>query len=225
MFTRNLCFLNWSMSHNDYGATEESWNYLTHAFGFVISFIGFVYLTILSFSHQNVLYLVSAVVFGLSMMSLYGASALYHNSRSPKTRQLLQLLDHSSISILIAGTYTPVTLLVLHSTYGYILLAIIWFLAFVGIALELFLIKRIKWLSLTIYLVMGWLSLTAIRPLVQNLSTGGTTNLILGGLSYSIGVIFYVWKKLPFNHAIWHLFVLGGTAAHFFMIAGVYTKF
>lgn len=208
-----------------YSHNEEFWNFLTHAFGLALSTIGLFYLVVASFFFDSFLYLLSAIVFGFSMIALYGSSMLYHRFRSPKLKQLFRLFDHSSIYILIAGTYTPVTLIVLSNTLGYVLLAVVWLLAFVGVVLELFLLQRIQWLSLLIYLGMGWLSIVAIRPMLNNMSNLGDWGLIAGGSFYSVGVIFYVWKSLPFNHAIWHVFVLLGTASHFFMVASFYGDF
>lgn len=208
-----------------YSHNEEFWNFLTHAFGLALSTIGLFYLVVASFFFDSFLYLFSAIVFGFSMIALYGSSMLYHRFRSPKLKQLFRLFDHSSIYILIAGTYTPVTLIVLSNTLGYVLLAVVWLLAFVGVVLELFLLQRIQWLSLLIYLGMGWLSIVAIRPMLNNMSNLGDWGLIAGGSFYSVGVIFYVWKSLPFNHAIWHVFVLLGTASHFFMVASFYGDF
>lgn len=208
-----------------YSRNEEFWNFLTHAFGLFLATIGLIYLVVLSFFHDSFLYPFCAIVFGSSMIALYGSSMFYHRLRSPKLKQLFRLLDHTAIYFLIAGSYTPVTLIVLANPLGYFLFAVIWFLAFAGMILELFWLQRIQWLSLFIYLGMGWLSLVAVRPMLDRMSDLGNWGLIAGGLFYSVGVIFYIWKQLPFNHAIWHLFVLLGTASHFLMIASFYGDF
>lgn len=197
---------------------------MTHAVGSFLSLLGLAILLYLSYGRINSLYAISAVIFGLSMFSLYSASALYHYVRSPLLKQLFRLIDHSSIYILIAGTYTPVTLLAIHNILGYILLSVIWLLAFAGIILELSVISYNKWISVSFYLLMGWLALVATKALLQNLSVLGIFGLFAGGVAYSVGVIFYVWHTFPFNHAIWHFFVLAGTFFHFIMIYSIYTN-
>lgn len=152
------------------------------------------------------------------MILLFLSSTLYHSFQNPGVRKVFKTLDHCSIYLLIAGTYTPFLLVTMRGALGWILFAVIWGLALVGIVIKVALGPGYKKFSVVTYLVMGWLVLFASKELFANLSIGGVYWLVAGGVIYTSGVVFYLWKRLPFNHAIWHLFVLAGSVCHFFAI-------
>ncbi len=192
---------------------EEVASLLTHALGVLLSVMGLALM--LWISNGDTLKILASAVFGVSLVLLYSLSTLYHYSTSPQSKHLFQKLDHACIYILIAGSYTPVTLITLRGVVGWWLFGIVWALAIIGVMVKL-LSKRKKhhWISTTLYLAMGWLILFAIKPLNQALPSAGVWLLVAGGFSYSFGIVFYAWNKLPYNHAIWHLFVLGGSICH-----------
>ncbi len=148
---------------------------------------------------------------------LYSASTLYHAVPHPKAKRVLRMLDHIGIFLLIAGTYTPFTLIALRGAWGWSLFGVVWTLAAIGIVLELRQIRRRGWL-VALYVGMGWVGVAAVGPLLASLSSTGLWLLLGGGVSYTLGVPFYLWHRLPYNHAIWHLFVLGGSVLHFFAV-------
>ena len=161
---------------------------------------------------------VAASVYGASMVLLYLASALYHGARTPRAKSVLHLLDHAAIYLLIAGTYTPFTLVSLRGPWGWSLFGVIWALAAGGVALTLFPLARLRRAPVPIYLGMGWIVVVAIPPLLRAVGTAGVACLGAGGLLDTVGVVFYGWKSLRFNYAVWHLFVLGGSACHFIAV-------
>jgi hemolysin III len=192
---------------------EEVASLLTHAMGVVFSVAALVMMLILA--NGEPLKVISAVVFGSSLILLYAASTLYHLFTSLRWKSHLQKLDHACIYVLIAGSYTPITLVTLPRVSGWWLFGVVWALAICGIYVKTFWkAKRNHWISTTLYLAMGWLILFALGPLVRNLPMAGVWWLVAGGFTYSFGIIFYKWDRLPFNHAIWHLFVLGGSVCH-----------
>ena len=158
------------------------------------------------------------MVFAITITLLYSASTLYHSAQDPKLRARLKILDHACIYLLIAGTYTPFTLVTLHGKWGWTLFGMVWGIAVAGIIIETLTGQKYKKLSLALYLGMGWLIIVAIKPLFLGIPAGGLVLLGSGGLCYTLGVIFYVWKSLFCSHAIWHLFVLGGSVLHFFAV-------
>ena len=169
-------------------------------------------------AHADLLSVTSFSIYGASMILLYLASTLYHAIPFQRAKRALKTFDHCAIYLLIAGTYTPFLLIALRTPFAMTLMAVIWGIALIGIVIKIVFVYRFKRLSLATYLTMGWLSLIALYPLATSLATGGLVLLALGGVLYSVGVIFYVNKRIPYNHAIWHLFVLGGTVCHFFAI-------
>lgn len=192
---------------------EEVASLVTHAVGVVLSIVGLA--TMLMLSGGEPLKLISAVVFGVSLILLYTSSTLYHFFTAPRWKALFQSLDHACIYLLIAGSYTPITLITLRGVTGWWLFGTVWVLAIVGVLIKtLRKGKKDHWLSTTLYLAMGWLILFAMGPLTRNLPMAGVWWLVAGGFTYSFGIVFYAWRRLPFNHAIWHLFVLGGSACH-----------
>lgn len=206
-------------SPSEYSAKEELANTLTHAFGMVLSIVGLVLLLIKSTAHNaDALTLTSMGIYGSSMIVLFLASTLYHAIPYQRAKRALKTFDHCAIYLLIAGSYTPFLLVSLRTPLAFGLMAVIWGIALFGIIMKLAFVYRFKRLSLVTYLAMGWLSLIVIYQLAMNLSVGGLTLLAAGGVIYSLGVIFYVAKRIPYNHAIWHGFVLAGCACHFFAI-------
>jgi len=158
---------------------------------------------------------VAAWIFGSTLVLLYGASTVYHSLTTPRLKGFFQILDHACIYLLIAGSYTPITLVALQGAWGWSLFGIIWFLAIAGVLLKSMMRsdRENKW-STGLYLLMGWLVVIAARPLLDSVSPPGIAWLVAGGLCYSLGVVFFAWRTLPFNHAIWHLFVLAGSICH-----------
>ena len=201
-----------------YPRKEEILNVITHFTGFILSLAGLYFLTVKAVKYNDIWLITGFTIFGISMVLLYLASSLYHMSKRRKTREKLNILDHAAIYILIAGTYTPFCLIPLRGVTGWILFATTWALAITGVILKLFFTGKYDFLSTIAYVVMGWIVVFAIKPLINSLSPEALFYLFLGGASYTIGAGFYLWKKLSFNHAILHLFVLGGTFFFFFAV-------
>lgn len=197
---------------------EELANSITHGIGVVLSIVGFFFLMYYTQDQPDLKRLIAAIVYGSSLVLLYSASTLYHSIPHYKTKKVMRVFDHVSIYLLIAGSYTPFALLVLNSEMGDFILYVIWGFALVGSIFKIFFTGKFDKLSTFLYLVMGWLAIIAIEPLIENLPTTGMLLLGLGGLLYTVGTVFYLWNRLKYNHAIWHVFVLGGSAAHFFSI-------
>jgi len=203
----------------EYSAKEEFANTLTHALGMVLSIIGLVLLLLKSTENNaDPLTITSMSIYGSSMIVLFLASTLYHAIPYKRAKRALKTFDHCAIYLLIAGSYTPFLLVSLRTPLAIGLMVVIWSIALFGIIMKLAFVYRFKKLSLVTYLTMGWLSLIVIYQLAMNLSVEGLTLLAAGGVIYSLGVIFYVAKRIPYNHAIWHGFVLAGCACHFFAI-------
>ena len=192
---------------------EEVASLVTHAAGVVFSIVALISMLLLSAGEP--LKIVSAVVFGSSLVLLYSSSTLYHFFTSARWKARFQAVDHACIYLLIAGSYTPITLITLRGPSGWWLFGTVWSLAILGVLVKFLRTgKRDHWISTTLYLAMGWLILFAFGPLVRELPGAGVWWLVAGGFTYSFGIVFYAWKRLPFNHAIWHLFVLGGSVCH-----------
>ena len=189
-------------------------NSVTHGFGALLSVSALVILIIYSSIDNNTLKIVSSIIYGSSLVAMYSASTLYHSLRSLRLKHYLRILDHSTIYLLIAGSYTPFLLITLHGPWGWSLFGVVWSIAIAGIVFKLFFVHRFELLSTFLYLAMGWLVVIAAKPLWEALPGTALIWLALGGLSYTGGVVFYVWKR-PFSHTIWHLFVLAGSAFHF----------
>ncbi|MEE9912615.1 MAG: hemolysin III family protein [Deltaproteobacteria bacterium] len=197
---------------------EELLNSITHGAGILLSIAALVLLIVFSSTYGSTGHVVSCTIFGVTLILLYTASTLYHGIQKPHLKRVCKIFDHSCIYLLIAGTYTPFLLVTLRGVLGWTMFGVIWFLAVSGVVLKIFFVQRFKIISTIAYVLMGWIIVFAIKPLADALSSGGLVWLIAGGLAYTLGVIFYAWKKLPFNHAIWHLFVLTGSVCHFFAI-------
>ncbi len=198
---------------------EEVANTLSHGFGLLLSVIGLIVLVILASYKNDIWYIASAVIYGLSLICLYAASTLYHVTTSPELKLKLRLVDHCCIYLLIAGTYTPFTLIALNGTFGNTLFIIVWAFAVIGILIKIFLHDRIPAASVISYLVMGWIGIIAVQPLYNTLGLSPIALVVAGGLTYTLGTVFYGWHSLKHHHAIWHLFVLGGSICHFIAIA------
>lgn len=201
-----------------YPPAEEKLNILSHGLGFVLSILALVLLIVKAIRFGGQEHLVSFSIFGASMVLLYAASTFYHSAKAHRLRIRLNIIDHAAIYILIAGTYTPYALVTLNGSNGLTILWIIWGMAIAGVILKLFYAGRFQLLSTIMYVAMGWLIIFAINPLIDNLSTAGLWWLIGGGISYTIGAILFMQNRLPYNHAIFHIFVLLGTFAHFISI-------
>jgi hemolysin III len=196
---------------------EEIANSVTHGVGALLAVAGVTVLVTLAAVRGTAWHVVGCSVFGGSLVLLYLASTLYHAIPAPRAKRVLQALDHAGILFLIAGTYTPFTLVTLRGPWGWTLFGIVWGLALLGVALEL-LAPRRRVLAVALYLLMGWTAVIAMRPLMAGMAAGGIRLLVLGGLAYTLGVTFYAWRRLPYHHALWHGFVLLGSAAHFFAV-------
>lgn len=197
---------------------EEVINSLTHGIGAVLSVVGLIVLLLVSADAGDPWRIVSFSVYGISMVALYLSSTLYHGFRDEKKRELFKLFDHCAIYLLIAGSYTPFLLVSIRGPVGWLLFALVWGLAVFGITLKIKYRNRFSVLRVATYVVMGWLALFAGNELTESMASGGFMLLLVGGLVYTVGVIFYVFHQIPYNHAIWHLFVLGGSTCHYFAI-------
>lgn len=192
---------------------EEIASLVTHAAGILFSITSLVLMLVLAFG--NLLASLCAAVFGMSLVVLYSSSTLYHISTTHRWKSRFQTLDHICIYLLIAGTYTPFTLITLKGPWGWSLFGVIWVMAIGGISVKtLCKGKKDHWLSTALYLLMGWLIVIAIHPLWMSMSVAGFFWFVAGGLAYTLGLIFFLWDRLPYNHAIWHLFVLCGSICH-----------
>ena len=199
---------------------EELWNAITHGIGLVISIPACVILILLAVQSGSAVQIVSFSVFGGSLVLLFLMSTLLH-SMPEKYKRFFSILDHSSIYILIAGSYTPFLLIAIDGVLGIVLLCIIWAIAVFGVVFKCLFIHKFETFSLILYIAMGWLIIFAIKPLYEFLQFDGFTVLLAGGLLFTLGSIFYAWRKLPYNHAIWHLFVIAGCAC-LVVCVGVY---
>ena len=201
-----------------YSPFEEKINIYSHALGFILAFIGFILLIKLTLYREQVSHMLSFSVFGLSMMILFAASTLYHSAIDDVKRVRLRIFDHASIYVLIAGTYTPFCLVTIPDRLGLIFFVVVWSFALVGICIKLFFTGRFSILSTLMYLFMGWMMVFLIKPLYHNLALEGLYWIFAGGLAYTIGAILYSIKRIPFNHAIFHILVLIGSFCHYIAI-------
>lgn len=199
-------------------STEELANSLTHGVGLVLSIAGFATLLSLAVMRGSAWRIVSCAIYGSTLLCLYAASTFYHSIRSCRLKRILKVCDHSAIYLLIAGTYTPFLLVNLRGGWGWSLFAVIWGLAMAGILLKVWFVGHFPALSTTVYLLMGWLALVAFKPMLLRIPISGLLWLLAGGVLYTVGVVFYAWKKVPYNHAIWHGFVLAGSTCHYFAV-------
>ena len=201
-----------------YTLGEEIANGTTHGVGVGLAVAGLVILTVFAVLANDGYKLASAIVLGVSLILAYTTSTLYHSVPHPKAKHLFKVLDHCSLYVLIAGTYTPFCLVTLREANGWWLFGIVWGFAVVGISLEAFWTYRPRWLSALVYLAMGWLIVVSFGPLAERLEPGGLWLLVAGGLAYTIGVVFYVLERIKYMHAVWHLWVLAGSVFHFLAV-------
>jgi len=204
-----------------YTLGEEIAHAATHGFGVVLAIVGLTVMVARAALYGNIWHIVGAAIFGTTLVLMYTASTLYHSvpaEHLPNAKKVLRIIDHSTIYFLIAGTYTPFTLVTLHGFWGWLLFGITWGLALAGVVFKIYATGRFEKLSLAIYLGMGWCILIAIEPRWRTLEPTGLVLMALGGLSYTGGVVFYVWERLRYHHAIWHAFVLAGSVLQYFAV-------
>lgn len=202
-----------------YTVGEEIANAVTHGVAALLSIAGLAVLVAFAVLYSGSPKVVAAVsIFGASMVFLYTASTLYHSIPNPRAKKVLQYLDHSMIYVLIAGSYTPFCLITLQGYTGIELLCAVWLIAIAGISLQAVLLHKADWINCLLYLSMGWLAVFVIDPLVSTLDSTGLALLVAGGLAYTVGVVFYIFERIPFSHAIWHTFVFAGTTLQFFSV-------
>ena len=197
---------------------EEIANSITHGIGAVLSIAALIILVIEAKRYGDIWHLVSYSIFGSSLILMYLSSTLYHSFSNPRIKSLFARFDHIAIFLLIAGTYTPVLLTSIRGVWGWTLFGIIWSIALIGAIIRSIFLHRFRKLMVVIYLLMGWMFVLAGEQIYMSLSSNSLTFLGLGGIAYSAGVLFYMWRKLPYSHGIWHLFVLAGSIFHFFAI-------
>ncbi len=201
-----------------YKLSEEIAHSVIHGIGIVLAITALAVLTSYASIFGTARHIVSCSIYGASLIILYSASTLYHSIPNRTAKKVLRIFDHSAIFLLIAGTYTPFLLVSMGGALGWSFFGIIWGLAAVGIVFQFRLIEQHKILVVLLYIVMGWSVITVIKPLISAIPTIGLVFLIVGGLAYTLGTIFYAWNRLPYNHAIWHGFVLAGSIFHFFSV-------
>lgn len=195
---------------------EEIFNATSHGIGVLLGIAALSILVVFGAKYGTTWHVVSYSIYGATLILLYLASTLYHSFPKGKVKKVFKVLDHSAIFLLIAGCYTPLTLIALRGALGWTLFGIVWGIAILGIVFKVIFIEKFKMLSTAMYLAMGWIIVFAIKPLTENISKESLIFLVAGGITYSIGAIFYSIKKMKFNHSIWHLFVIGGSVFHFF---------
>jgi hemolysin III len=201
-----------------YTPGEEVAHAVSHGFGLALAICALVLLAVRAALHGTAVDVVAGVIFGVSLILMYLASTVYHSVPNRRAKPVLRALDHVAIYLLIAGTYTPFTLITLRGAWGWSLFGVIWGLAAAGVVFKVFFTGRFERLSLAIYLAMGWVAVVAFGQLQRVLESGGLWLLVGGGLCYTGGVVFYVWKRLRYSHAVWHGFVLAGSVLHFFAV-------
>ncbi|MEM7103631.1 MAG: hemolysin III family protein [Bacteroidota bacterium] len=201
-----------------YTANEEIAHSITHGFGIILSIVALVFLLVCAAKKGTAWHIVSFSIYGVSMILMYTMSTLYHSFSEPGLKRKLKIADHAAIYLLIAGSYTPFLLVNMRGPWGWSLFGVIWSLALAGIIYKLFFTGRFPRFSLFVYLLMGWLCVIALPEMIATIPFRGLMWMVAGGLFYTFGVIFYVWHRLPYHHAIWHLFVLAGSIAHFFAV-------
>ena len=197
---------------------QEIANSITHGIGAILSIAGLIVLLVMAGTKGDIWRIVSFSIYGTTLVFLYLMSTIYHGSSNTRIKKVFQILDYSAIYLLIAGSYTPLTLISLRGPWGWTLFGLVWGIALTGIMLQIFFFKRMNIISMVLYIIMGWLILIAIKPLIETIPRGMLLWIIAGGISYSLGIIFYLSKKIPYHHTIWHLFVLGGSVTHYLAI-------
>ena len=204
--------------NHPYSKNEERLNVLSHGLGLALSIVAFPFLILKSLEYTDFWEISSFIIYGLSMIILYAASTFYHAEKNPKRRRKLNIFDHAAIYLLIAGSYSPFCIVGLDSSLGWYMFLFVWLFALTGVILKLFFTGKFEKISTAMYLLMGWQVMFFIKPLMNSLSEEGFQMLVAGGVFYSVGAILYSIQKIPFNHAIFHVFVLLGSLCHFVAI-------
>jgi hemolysin III len=197
---------------------EEVFHSITHGIGSALSVAGLTLLVVLAVLYGDVYQIVSFSIFGTTLVFLYLSSTLYHGFQHPRLKQIFKIFDHSAIYLFIAGSYTPFLLVAIRGISGWTLLVIVWVIAFCGVIFKILFIERFQVLSVVTYILMGWLCVFVFKEMLANIPIGGIIWIAVGGIFYTVGVIFYALQKIPYMHAVWHFFVLGGSISHFFAV-------
>lgn len=206
------------MQTHTFSRKEEIAHAITHGIGALLSIVALVLLIVYASLNGNPWQIVSVTVFGSTMLFMYLCSTIVHILPEGKRKDILQIFDHSSIYLFIAGSYTPLLLVLIQGEIGWILFAIVWGIALIGVVFKIFFVKKFLVMSTLIYVLMGWIIVFAWGPLTNAFDSNGLLLLIIGGVFYTVGAVFYVWRGFPYHHAVWHLFVLAGSTFHFFTI-------
>lgn len=193
-------------------------NSLTHGAGLALAIAGCAILVVIAALHASAWHIIACSIYGATLVCLYAASTLYHAVRSRRWKRIFRIIDHSSIYLLIAGTYTPFTLVNLRGAWGWSLFGLVWGLTMAGILFKVWFVDHFPIASTIVYLLMGWLAVVAIKPLFAAVPLAGLLWILAGGLLYTAGVGFFAWQRLPYHHAIWHVFVLGGSVCHYIAV-------
>jgi len=201
-----------------YRRSEEYLNALSHGIGALLAVAGLIVLTHSALLYGDAWHVVSCAIYGVTLVTLYSASTLYHLVPLSRLKVVFQFLDHSAIYLLIAGTYTPFTLVNLRGPWGWSLFGAVWGLALLGIVSRATFIRHRPGIAVVFYVAMGWVAVIAVKPILAAIAPGGLLLIVAGGLTYTAGVVFYAWERLPYNHAVWHVFVLAGSALQFFAV-------
>lgn len=194
---------------------EEIANSFTHGIGLVLSLAGLAVLLFLAWNKGDKLQVIGCSIYGATLVMVYAASTLYHGVQNPRIKHIFRLFDHTAIYLVIAGTYTPFTLINLRGFWGWTLLALVWTLSLFGIAFKIAFVNRYKAVSMALYLIIGWLAVIAAKPIISSIPLGCLILIASGGAAYMTGLVFYAWERLPFSHAIWHVFVILGSICHY----------
>jgi hemolysin III len=203
---------------SEFSLAEEIAHAITHGVGLLLSIAALVILVVLASLRGDAWHIVSCSIYGTTLVLLYGASTIYHATWSPRHKEIFRSLDQSAIYLLIAGTYTPFTLVNLRGGWGWTIFGIVWGFALLGVVLEAVARERVRVFSEALYVALGWVAAIAVKPLLENVETGGVVLIVAGGLAYTGGLVFYAWKRLPYNHALWHVSVMVGSILHFFAV-------
>lgn len=198
-----------------YSVKEEIFNSISHGLGALLSIAAMVILIVLASVKGDVWGIVSFSIYGATLFFLYLSSTLYHSIISQKAKKIFRIFDHAAIYLLIAGSYTPITLVGIRGAWGWSIFGVIWFLALTGIVLNVISLEKTKVASIILYILMGWLIIIAVKPMLLMIPHGFFAYLLIGGVLYTLGIVFYICKRIPFNHGIWHLFVLGGSVVQY----------
>ncbi|NTV45864.1 MAG: hemolysin III family protein [Chlorobiales bacterium] len=212
---------NTASDHKRYSPKEEIANSLTHGAGVALSIVGFISLISQPGTTDDMWRIIAFSIYGSALVLLYLASTLYHSVQKPALKYFFRVIDHASIYLLIAGTYTPFLLVSMRNTWGWTLFILIWAIAILGVCFTTIFIRRFRKLSVATYVIMGWLAVLSLHELLTSIPSIGIVWLAVGGIVYTLGVVFYMWHKLPYHHAIWHIFVLAGSACHYLAICTI----